>query len=513
MLSKRKLLRGSASNILRLALSVLVGLVLPPILVDHLSQAEYSAWILILQLSTYVNLLDLGLQTVVAKLVAQHHATGDHASSRSILSNAFSLLTMGALLGTCAVLIMAWQVPHLFHQMPAALLPQVRLSFIVIGVSLAFALPFSPFLSAFTGRQEYGFPTVVALASRFSSAVLLSLLALHHGSLFELALAMASINILTAVAQFCGWKRYASDGVSFSFFVLDRSTASHLLRSGGVISIWALSGLFISGLDTVIVGHFDYAKTGFYAIAVTATNMMLLVANGIFAPLLPAVSAIQTMSTPVHIGNITTRVSRYCTLTLSALALPLLVGAFPLLSLWVGNEYALKSAVFLQILVIGNFVRQMGYPYSLIVMATGKQHLATLAAVSEAIVNAALSIWLASKIGAVGVAIGTVVGAFVSLGLHLTVSMRFTRSAIYLSRWRYVRQGLLRPLTCILPLLLLIPSWTSNSMLPARRIPLACWFLSTLLIAYLVGLTPSDRQAFQRKLQQFLQVVSERTTP
>jgi O-antigen/teichoic acid export membrane protein len=55
----------------------------------------------------------------------------------------------------------------------------------------------------------------------------------------------------------------------------------------------------------------------------------------------------------------------------------------------------------------------------MVAVATGKQHLATIAGVTEAIVNLSVSIYLVQRIGAVGVAIGTLVGAFVCLGLHL----------------------------------------------------------------------------------------------
>ena len=46
--------------------------------------------------------------------------------------------------------------------------------------------------------------------------------------------------------------------------------------------------------------------------------------------------------------------TRYCTLLLCLLGLPLLFGAYPLLSLWVGHQYAIRSALYLEILVIGN---------------------------------------------------------------------------------------------------------------------------------------------------------------
>lgn len=233
MLSTRKFLHGSASYIVRLALAFLVGLVLPPMLVRHLSQAEDSAWVLILQLGTYVNLLDLGMQTVVAKFVAEYHPTGDRDAGRRVLSSAFSVLSIAAMLGVALTCIMVWRIPQFFHQMPAYLLPQVRFSLFIIGLSLSFALPFSPFLSAFTGLQAYGFPTVLSAFSRSATAIILIALALCHSSLAHMAVAMVLINVTTALAQFLGWKRYASERISFSFFFMDHQATVQLLRLGG----------------------------------------------------------------------------------------------------------------------------------------------------------------------------------------------------------------------------------------------------------------------------------------
>lgn len=504
MLPVRKVLQGSASNIIRLVFSLIVGLVLPRVLVHHLSLPEYSAWVLILQLSTYVSLLDLGLQTVIAKFVAEHHATGDREANRRLISSSFSVLSIAALLGMAIVGLMVWRVPHFFSQMPPALFPQARLGLLAVGLSAAFALPFGPFLSIFSGLQEYFFPTAVALVSRVFSAAVLIGFTLGHASLAVLACALAVVNVLTALAQYVGWKRYASQHLDFTFFYLDRGAASNLLRSGGVIAIWTVGGLFVSGLDTIIVGHFDFANTGFYALGASVTNFMLMFINSLFAPLMPAVSAMQTTSTPKQIGDLTIRVSRYCTLVVCLAGLPLLVAAYPLLSLWVGHEYAARTSAFLQVLVVGNCVRQLGYPYSLIVIATGKQFYATLASVAEAVVNLTLSIWLAHRIGAMGVALGTLAGAFVSVALHLLVSMRLTRPAIDLEVPRFFLQSFLRPLLCVAPLLLLVSSWNRVSMIPAKPLFLVFWVLATLFVMYAVGLTSNDRSDLQRRMSRLL---------
>src|SRR5580704_3956196 len=511
MSHKRKVLQGSASNLVRVVLSMLVSMLLPPFLVHRMPAAEYSAWVLILQLSAYVGLLDFGLQAAIGKYVAEYDASGEREASHRLVSTSFTILALAGGVACLAIGAMVWAVPRLFHQMPAALVPEVRIALVAIGLSTAIALPFSTFTATFTGLQEYFFPTIVATISRVGSAALLIVLLLLHCNLVQLALVMAGFNVATAATQFFGWRKFLKGRVNFSFLLFHRRSATQLAKYGSVLSIWSLAMFFVSGLDTVIVGHYQYKDTGFYAVASGAANFMLTVIASVFGPLVPAVSSMQSGSTPDRIGDLCTKIARYCTLLLCLLGLPLVFGAYPLLSLWVGKKYATQSALYLEVLVLGNVVRQLVLPYILIVVATGKQHLATIAAISEACVNIVLSIWLVQRIGAVGVAIGTLVGAFVSVGLHLLVSMPLTQSAIRLRRSRFLMQGVLRPLLIIAPSLLLYPFWRRLNMLPAEPAVLAIWIVVTAAMAWWVVLTVEDRRELGGTLLRVFSWRTERT--
>jgi O-antigen/teichoic acid export membrane protein len=501
---KRKILKGSASNLARVALSALVSLVLPPLLVHRLQPAEYGAWVLILQISGYISLLDLGLQTAIGKFVAEYDAVGDGRAAARTLSSSFAILCASALVGAVAIGAIAWQVPQIFHQMPTHLIGSVRAGILLIGWSTAFSLPFGAFLAAFTGLQRYGFPTALAMLSRVLSAAGLAVLLLIHSNLVGLALWLAIVNFATALGQLLGWMRFARKSVDFSFRLVDRARVLQLIQYGGVLSIWGIAGLLISGLDMVIVGHYDFKNTGYYGVATAATNFMVLLIGSLFAPLLPAVSSLQGRDTTERIGKIVIKSTRYCALLLCLIGLPLGLGAYPLLKLWVGREYAFRSELFLQLLVFGNALRQLGYPYSLAVIATGKQHLATLAAIAEAAVNFTVSIYLVQRIGAVGVAIGTLVGAFVSLGLHLYVSMRWTQSTISISRRSFVVEGLLRPLSCIIPALLLLPLLRTSSATPVNFLAILACILITVGVAWFSGLTSKERFDFKAALHRLV---------
>jgi O-antigen/teichoic acid export membrane protein len=504
MSHKRKLLQGSASNVLRVLLSMLVSLVLPPFLVHHMPTAEYSAWVLILQLSAYVNLLDFGLQTAIGKFVAEYDASGDREASHHLVSTSFTLLALAAAMACAALAVMVWGVPRLFHQMPSGLVSPVRIALLTVGLSTAFALPFNTFLATFTGLQQYIFPTAVATFSRVGTAAALIALLLLHGGLVQLALVMAAFNVVTAAIQFMGWRRLVRARVEFSFLLFHRRSAVRLAKYGSVLSIFSLAMFLVSGLDIVIVGHYAYPETGFYAIANSAANVMVALVSSVFGPLIPAVSSMQSSSTPGRIGDLCIKATRYCTLLLCLVGLPLLVGAYPLLSMWIGKSYAAQSALYLEVLVMGNVVRQFGLPYTLVVVATGKQHFATIAAISEACVNFAISIWLVQRIGAVGVAIGTLVGAFVSVGVHLMVSIPLTQTTILVQRSRFLLQGLLRPLLIVIPSLLLYPFWRKLDMLPAKPAALALWVVSTAAITRWAALTMEDRQEFGAFLRRLL---------
>jgi len=479
---------------------MLIALVLPPLLVHRMAPAEYGAWVLILQCSAYINLLDLGLQTAIGKFVAEYDAADDRINSSRILSTSFVILCVSALFGAAGIILVSWRVPQLFHQMPASLFGEVQTGILVVGLSAVIALPFSAFLATFTGLQRYGFPTVLAMSSKLLSSAALVGLLLMHGKLVQLAWAMGIFNVGIALGQFYGWRKYAKDRVDFAFKLVEREIVVRLVKYGSVLSLWTVATLLISGLDIIIVGHYDYKNTGYYGIASAITNFMLLVIGGLFTPLIPAVSSLQSGRTPAEMGELTIKATRYCALLVCVFVLPLFLGAYPVLTLWVGHNYAMRSALFLQILVLGNAIRQLGSPYSLVVIATGKQHLATISGIAEAIVNVSISIYLVQKVGAVGVAIGTLVGAFVSVGLHLLVSMRYTDATITMSRRLFVSRGILRPMLCMVPSILLLPIWKWYTILPVNPFWLAACSAATLWLAWRLALTESERRSLKDSL-------------
>lgn len=493
MSAATKILRGSGSNVIRLAFTSLAALALPPVLTRTLDPAEYSAWVTILQLSTYLGLLDLGLQTVVARFVAEHTARAEHRRAAGVVSSSVAILVVGAAVGVAALVAAALAIPALLPGAPARLHGQITVALLLVGGSAAIALPFGPYLSAFTGLQRYGFPVVVAITSKALSAAAVAAAALLGGDLVATAAALAVVNVIAALLQRTGYRRLVLPLLQRERGVADRATVRTLLGAGSVIALWSLGGVLVSGLDTVLVGHFDFRSAGAFAVAAAAVNFLLLFLNSLFSPLLPAAAAMQGADTARRLGALTVRATRYSTLMVLALGAVLCVFAYPLLAIWVGPEYAETGAPLLRLLVLGHALRQLGYVYSLVVIARGQQRPATVATMSEAVVNLLASVALAQVLGAAGVAIGTVAGAAVSLLLHLVVSMRYTRHAIPVRRRELGLGGVLLPALTALPLLLVLPGFQPRALVPAPAAVLALAFAAFTVAAAVLGLSRDDR--------------------
>ncbi len=481
-----------AANLARAAAVSLVTLLLPAYLTHHLSVAMYGAWVLILQLGACVSYLDLGIQTGVSKFVAEYDALGDHAGAGRHASAGFALMIMAGTLGLGLTFLLAWQVPKLFAAMPANLYHQVRIGLLLVGSSLSFSLVCAVYSAVFLGLQRYWIPTTVTIVSRASFvAVVIAVVALH-GNLVSVGLAVAAVNVAAGFLQVLAWWKKASH-VPLSIGLVEFRVLKTVARFCSLQSIWTIGMLCVTGLDITIVGHYDYGQTAYYAIATLPTNFMLLIVSSMLGPLMPASSALSTQLSPTEMGDFLVRITRYSTTILLLTGLPLMVYGFPVLRLWVGTTYATHALLYLQILIAANIVRSLCAPYATMISATGQQAAAVATAISEALVNLGSSIYLAGRYGAIGVAMGTLIGSFVSVTLHFAITMHLTRRTLAITRLRLFQRGLLHPALIVLPSLLLILLWTTDHSLLLDPSLALVWGSITLLIAWFGVLGKSER--------------------
>ena len=395
--------RNAAASLARLLVGALIALFLPAYLTHRLPIQEYGAWVLILQLSAYVSYLDFGVQVGISKFVAEYAAKDDYAGAGASASAGLVIMTAASVIGCVLSILLAWHVPQMFHAMPQELYRNARVSIVLIGCSLAIGLSCSAFSAIFQGLQRYVVPMAIAVLTRFFTAAAVCLAVFLHGSLAVMGLMVAVVNIAMCVAQIVAWRKLASV-VRIAFGAVHRAILKQMLEYCFVLAVWSAAMLCVTGLDLTIVGHYDFGQTAYYSVAVLPTNLVVMILSAALAPLIPAASALSAHRTPGEMGSLLSRATRYAAILLLLSGLPLLVCGYSILRIWVGPVYAQHCLPYLRILILANIIRNLCLPYATMVVAVGRQRVATLSAVSEAVVNLTASIYLASHIGAIGVA-------------------------------------------------------------------------------------------------------------
>ncbi len=495
-MSRLKTVKNAFANLCRGGAAALVTLLLPPFLTRILPIEAYNTWLLILQVGTYVNLLDFGIQTAVGRYVAHCNELGDKKKRDSIISNAIGILSFVGMLALIAIAIAAWQLKHLFPNMPMELEPDARLALLAVGSSLAIALPFNVFGAIFIGMQRYDIPAWIIGISRILGGLFVVLIAYRSNSIAMMGLAMGATNLLTGLWQFSAYWHLARD-IQISVKNLSKSIAFEITNYCAGLLVWTLGMLLVSGLDTAIIGYFDYKSVVYYTLAASLTMFVTGLQSSVLSTILPNASEINARGDRVELGKLLVSSTRYTTIMLVFTSLPLLLGGKILLILWVGESYAANTEVLLYMLVIAGFIRQLGAPYAIIMIAAGEQKLIMLSPLIEGVVNLVISILLVSRIGVIGVAVGTIIGGFISVLSHFFYNLPRTKCVVLPNRYTLI-MAVSKPLITILPTLtlyLLLPDSNHLSwVLIVTRFALA--MLAAVLVAYFCVLTSKERVQF-----------------
>jgi O-antigen/teichoic acid export membrane protein len=454
--SRWRIAKNASVNLIRGAAAGLAAILLPAVLIRHMTQLDYTIWILILQVGAYSSYLEVGLQTAVGRYVAVGTERQDDEQRDAIFSTAVVGLTIAALVAIVCLVGIAFAATWLFPDIPPRAMPTMRVALLIVGISIAAGLPSSAWNGVFVGLQRQELSIVATGGAKVAAAVGLSVAAIKGASLLQMATLFASINLASYVVLYRLVRRFST--VSFRLHLVRRAVAHELFGYCRSLTVWSMSTILVNGLDLIMVGRFDIEALPSYSVVITLITFLAGIQTAIFAATMPHAAILHARRNLFGLGQMVLVATR-CGLSILLISgFSLLIYASPLISVWVGNEYVDKMHLPLIILMAANMIRLSGLPYATVLVASGQQRLVTLSPLLEGGSNLVASILLGMKWGAVGVAGGTLVGAIVGLLGHILYNIPRTQADIHLRISTFVSSGLAVPLIWTAPLLLITVS-------------------------------------------------------
>jgi O-antigen/teichoic acid export membrane protein len=430
------MLRNVGSNWVLTLLTIASTYVLTPFIVHHLGHDGYGTWTLIMAITGYVSLMALGVPMATVRYLAQHVAEGDTRQMNAAIGSCIGLYLMigAAAAAGGAVLTMFF---GRIYQLPAGWTMQahIALGLMVAQVSAGF-VGILPEGIMFAHHDFVVRNVVRAGGVLLRMALTMGLLAVNAS-----LVAMALIQLLclafdVTISMIVIRRRYPDVRVrladfdptvvrrifSFSLYVL-------LLNAGARLSFES---------DALVIGAtLSVGAISFYAIANSVIVYLMEFVTAIAAVVSPMATNLKTEGRQDELQAMFLKWSKVALSICIAAGMFLIVLGPTFLGWWIDPSFERPSGVVLQILMISSFaflpVRGVALP---VLVGLGKPGTPTFAFVGAGLLNLALSIVLARRLGLAGVALGTAIpnvlfalivlaAACRELGIRLSVYLRY----------------------------------------------------------------------------------------
>jgi O-antigen/teichoic acid export membrane protein len=430
----RKLFSGSVLRLGNLAAAAISSFFLMPFIVHHLGDRLYGFWTLAATFVGYYGLLDFGFSSAVSQYMSIAIEKNDPRECGAVFNAALriqSLIGGIALLATAAI---AAATP-LFSRSPtdAALFWRV---IAILGVSVALGFPARAYSGILEAELRFDIQSGLGILGTALRTGLIILAVLKGGGLLAFAwmTLFATLPVITLQMWFA--KREAP-WAQINRSSIDSQRVKGFFSYSVYTFLAVIADMLRFQVDAlVIAGMIGLAAVTHYRVASVFTRYyidIIVCVIGIIQPVLSRLHGAQDRRNLEKVFFFSTKASLCISIFI---CLSLIFWGKPFIARWMGLGY--RDAYWPLVILSLSVLLDVGQnPSIALLYATFKHRFYTYLNCAEGGINLAFSLVLAKPLGVLGVALGTLIGAFLVRvvaqpywvckvsGLHYRDYMRF----------------------------------------------------------------------------------------
>lgn len=399
---------GTATRYLLLAVNLAIGFWMMPFSVGHLGMSEYGLWMLVVSMTAYFQLFDLGYGNGLVRQITDADARGDERAINQVVSTFVVVYAFIGLVALAAAWGLAvWVVPR-FPNLSADQVKTAQWVTLVLGIRVAVGFPMTVFGAVTTSRQYFALSTSIAIAVSLATA-LVTYIVLESGyGLRVLVPATTAVNLLAYVA-YARAARIAYPGLRLAPSQFSRRHLREVTSYSLYVFLITISAHLGYNLDNVVVGAFmGTSAVAVYAVASRLADYQRQLSNQFNALLFPVVVGLGAQNDKARLRATMLHGTRFALGMVLGVTICLLGFASPLVHAWMGPSFDGSLAPLYALAVASVVLVGLG-PVGNILLGTGRHRLVALASLAEALINVALSLLLVRRWGLAGVALGTAI--------------------------------------------------------------------------------------------------------
>lgn len=419
---KSEIKSGIVLSYVFMAISMVMGLVYTPVMLDLIGQSEYGLYTLATSVIGYLTFLNLGLESALIKYSARYIAQGDVDGERRLGG---SFLKLYSMLGAVALVIGVFVAFTLEPGMPFGFLAgkltaseteTLKILILLMTVNLALSFPLGVYGAAITAHEKFTFRKVISVIRELSMPVVV-LLVLFFGAKTSIALVL--IHVIFNVAVLLSDYVYARKklGYKVKFGKMDKKVLREIANYSVFIFIGMVVDRISDATNSMVLGAVSgTVAVAVYGIAVQLNHYYLNFSSSIGSFFFPRIVSMSVKeASDKELSDLFIKVGRVQLFVISLICSGFIVFGHDFIRLWVGEEY-MMAYYMIVILMVPTLISRSQSLGTQILLAKDKHKFRAIFYLVVVLADIAISIPLAMWFGQVGAG-GAGVGASMSAAL------------------------------------------------------------------------------------------------
>jgi O-antigen/teichoic acid export membrane protein len=457
-----KLLSGSVLRMGNLVASALVGLFLLPFIVHHLGDRLYGFWSLTAAFIGYYGLLDLGLTSAISQYLCIAIGRNDPAESQKVFNTALRIQSFLGCLALLATALIAVSAPLFCHNPEdAALFWRV---IAILGINAAIGFPARVYGGILEAELRFDIQSGLTLFGLVLRTGLTIWAVLAGGGLLALAW-VTLVSSLPAIPVQIWYAKRQAPWARIDVLPVAWARTKSLFSYSAYTAVTMLADTLRFQIDPLVISAFiGLAAVTHYRVATVFMAYFInamISTGGIFQPVLSQLHGAGDRNALEKVFFFATKVS----LCISVfIGFSLISWGKPFINRWMGPHYqdAYWPMVVLSLAVLLDVCQG---PSITLLYATFNHRFYTYVNAAEGIINLLVSLLLVRSLGILGVALGTLIAAFV---IRIVVQPFFVCrvSELHYSNYMKFLGGNLLRCACLMGAAITISAWGLRSSYP-----------------------------------------------
>jgi O-antigen/teichoic acid export membrane protein len=410
-----KLIRGASVNVLEHAIKVLIMFFTTPLMIQSLGKADYGTWLLAVAIIAYFQLLDLGISFAGSRFLGTALGSGDRREYRSLICNFFLLYNRIGIATIALTVVVVCALP-LFINDPG-MVHTVRI--LVAGFGSVTALRFFTriFEIILKSHVRYDLIGISSITKTVLQGFIVIWMLVSGYGLIPLLVAHILIDVFDQLLLVFFAKRVESQ-LHLRGSRDGEVRIAELLRYSASSIIMGVSGSLRQGIDPLVITHMSgVTALPVYNVGIRFLGVLSDVVNAIFGGnFMAAFSQLSGRGDAELLNERFLQTIRYSAIVAALGGCGLMMFGPAFIARWVGPDFV-QSGKVLWILTPAWILALSQYPLGSLLYSQNKQHHLTIFALVMGIFNLLLSLFLATRIGWIGVVWATSVEMLIGSGI------------------------------------------------------------------------------------------------